>query len=90
MSLDSLSKKYGFPPPDLIKIDVEGAELLVLSGAREILSANHPAIFLATHGAGIHLQCCKFLESLGYELQSINQKAVYETDEILALKKNQV
>jgi hypothetical protein len=35
--------------PDLVKIDVEGAELLVLQGARELLSESHPALILAVH-----------------------------------------
>src|SRR5215469_601345 len=32
------------PAPNMIKIDVEGAELLVLKGARETLAAHHPTI----------------------------------------------
>jgi FkbM family methyltransferase len=36
-------------PPDIIKIDVEGAEKKVLSGASEIISENSPIIFLEEH-----------------------------------------
>ena len=35
--------------PDLVKIDVEGAELLVLRGARKLLRESHPALILAVH-----------------------------------------
>jgi hypothetical protein len=35
--------------PDLIKIDVEGAELLVLHGASKLLSESYPTIILAVH-----------------------------------------
>ena len=35
--------------PDLIKIDVEGAELLVIRGASTILSKHKPALILAVH-----------------------------------------
>jgi FkbM family methyltransferase len=35
--------------PDLVKIDVEGAELLVLRGASKLLGESYPAIILAVH-----------------------------------------
>lgn len=35
-----------FSPPDLLKIDVEGAELLVLGGAKKILKEKRPVIFI--------------------------------------------
>lgn len=35
--------------PDLIKIDVEGAELRVISGAEKTLRSQHPRIFLSVH-----------------------------------------
>ena len=35
--------------PDLIKIDVEGAELAVLEGARRILAQHHPVLFVEVH-----------------------------------------
>ena len=85
--LDELVLSGEIPPPDFIKIDVEGAEVSVLFGSKRMLLRHHPTIFLATHGIEIHRQCCDFLTSSGYHLESIDgEKDVYNTDEILACR----
>ncbi len=88
VSLDDLFSRGEIPIPDYMKIDVEGAELLVLSGAKSILVNCHPTILLATHGIEMRHQCGTFLRSIGYELQSINEKNVDETDELIAFIKS--
>lgn len=87
VSLDELVSQGEVRIPHYIKIDVEGAEKLVLFGARSILAEAHPTLFLATHGRDIHQQCCEFLESLGYSLRPIVGNKVEETNEILAYRK---
>jgi FkbM family methyltransferase len=61
--------------PDLIKIDVEGAELEVLRGAREIIAQHHPAVFVEVHpkllgdfGSSVD-QVYSFLRKHGYVIQ---------------------
>lgn len=88
VSLDDLVSQDKIPPPDYMKIDVEGAEMLALSGARQILSTYHQTTFLATHGIDVHRQCCEFLKSTGYNLKSINRQDVDNTDELIAFKKH--
>lgn len=39
-------------PPDFIKIDVEGAELEVIAGARETIHKHKPRLFVETHKMG--------------------------------------
>ena len=73
------------PLPQFIKIDVEGAEAAVLSGAKQLLSQCHPIIFLSTHGLDPHRKCCEFLISLGYSLKAIDANDIMETDELLAI-----
>ncbi len=85
-TLDTLVFEEGLPCPDAIKIDVEGAELLVLSGAKTLLARRHPTLFLATHGAAVHNECCTFLRSLGYRLSPITGHSIEATDELLAFQ----
>jgi FkbM family methyltransferase len=84
VTLDEMVGRGELPPPDCLKIDVEGAEAQVLKGARALLSDHHPTIFLATHGSEIHSECCRLLVSLEYELKAINGARLDETDEIVA------
>jgi FkbM family methyltransferase len=49
-TLDLELREAGLPVPDLIKIDVEGFELAVLKGAREIIERYHPVLYIEMHG----------------------------------------
>ena len=70
--LDSLVKEVGFSRVDVIKIDVEGAEMLVLRGSQETLLRYHPAVIveldekqLNKMGASIE-EVTSFLRERGY------------------------
>jgi FkbM family methyltransferase len=49
-TLDMELSETALPSPDFIKIDVEGYELPVLEGARQLLEARHPKLYLEIHG----------------------------------------
>jgi FkbM family methyltransferase len=86
-SLDDIVSKGDIPPPDYIKIDVEGAEMSVLSGAKKMLRDFSPVVFLATHGQDLHQKCCSLLRSSGYDVSPIKDEDIDTTDEILAFRK---
>jgi len=46
VSLDGWRTRENQPLPDFIKLDVEGAELAALTGAREILAAGEPLLLV--------------------------------------------
>jgi hypothetical protein len=70
--------------PDVIKIDVEGAEAAVLRGARRTLERD-PVILLATHGEEVHRECLDILSAAGYEVHSLDGGPPEGTNEVLAL-----
>lgn len=64
---DFVSERPGLIP-DVIKIDVEGSELLVLKGGSQTLAQHSPILFLETHSKVLNAQCRSFLAPLGYRI----------------------
>jgi FkbM family methyltransferase len=69
--LDDLCTDGTLPVPDVLKVDVEGAELQVLRGAETILRTRRPTILLATHGSESDRACRALLERHGYRLEPL-------------------
>jgi FkbM family methyltransferase len=63
-TLDSLCGPGGLPHPNLIKIDVEGAEAEVLEGASATLAASRPVVVIELHGTNAAV--LTVLDKLGY------------------------
>lgn len=80
ISLDEFVKQ-GNPPPDLMKMDIEGAEFAALNGAREILKEKNPIIFLATHSDETKKKCLELLKEFGYRIQIIGNVSNEKADE---------
>lgn len=86
VSIDYLVMRREIPAPSYMKIDVEGAELLVLKGAKATLNNHNPEVLLATHSPKIHRDCCDFLKSLDYKVKPVVGDDLYNTNEIFAYK----
>jgi FkbM family methyltransferase len=69
VSLDSFCSSH--PAPDLIKIDVEGAEIQVLEGARSLLRQKKPVLIIEVHDERDHPAAQSILSGLGYTLQPL-------------------
>jgi FkbM family methyltransferase len=75
-SIDTMIDAGEIAPPALIKIDVEGAEAMVLLGARKTIRDHRPMIFAEVHSAWLLEQCRRLLEAEGYGIDLIDADPV--------------
>src|SRR6266851_6445911 len=84
LTLDGLVSRNEIRSPNLMKIDIEGAELECLRGASNVIQESRPIIFLATHGPEIHSACGELLAKWNYRLTSLDETPVESADELIA------
>ncbi len=82
--IDDLVGIQRLPKPDFIKMDIEGAEVLALRGAKSTLERFHPSIFLSTHGETEQKFCIEFLSSLNYQVEPLIAGNSFLSDELFA------
>jgi len=76
-TIDLFLAGHGWNRPDIIKIDVEGAELFVLKGGEKTIRENGPALFVEyanmnTEQFGYKREeIWEYLEALGYECEEV-------------------
>jgi FkbM family methyltransferase len=71
VSLDELVAAGKLPLPNVVKMDIEGAELDALQGAAHIFTTARPRLFLSTHGPAIRAGCEALLKDWNYEITPI-------------------
>jgi FkbM family methyltransferase len=84
VTLDLLLQEQRIAPPDCIKMDIEGGESRALMGATECFQRYKPKLILATHGQEVHRECCRLLDSWGYECRILQGGPTEERAEIFA------
>lgn len=72
-TLDHLVFEEKFPPPDLIKIDVEGAEAMVLDGGERTLTRYKPKLLIEVHGLAPAEKCWSIFERHRAEVHRIHK-----------------
>lgn len=82
VTLDELLAERGWPAVSLVKVDVQGAEWMVLRGARELIRRYHPALFLEIDDDGLRAfgagaeNLFRWLQEEGYRIHRIERGAV--------------
>jgi FkbM family methyltransferase len=74
-TLDQEILTVGLPPPDFIKIDIEGLEIEALRGARNTLELHKPNLFLEMHGETVREKQRKVAEIVAF-LWEINYRSI--------------
>jgi hypothetical protein len=72
-TLDEVVAGDRLAPPDLLKIDVEGAESRVLHGAADVLR-RRPHLVIETHGPTVERECVEILLGHGYTPRIVTQR----------------
>lgn len=82
--LDRIARDEGLPPPDLIKIDVEGYEEQVVRGGLDLLREHRPDLVIELHGDTPHERIAlnrgyiALLRDLGYSPYHIESRRQLE------------
>jgi hypothetical protein len=72
VTLDDLADRTFLP--DVVKIDVEGAEAEVLAGAGRVLTERRPGLVVEVHSAEVEQECLEILRWHGYQPKVVDQR----------------
>jgi len=67
LTLDRLLEYLRLRNVDLIKIDVQGAEYMVLKGAKKVLKSKLPKLVIEFHSRDLRQKCTSLLNTFGYK-----------------------
>jgi FkbM family methyltransferase len=68
ISLDEFVYRYGNPPPQVVKMDIEGGEVMALPGMERILTEARPLMLMELHGPESSRVAWETLNAAGYEV----------------------
>ena len=58
----------GNPAPAFLKMDIEGAEIMGLSGARNLLAQRSATLMIEAHSVQLWVECMALIRSYGYRI----------------------
>jgi len=95
-TLDNYVKETSVKP-DIIKVDIEGAEYDFLEGGRESIHTYRPVLYIEIHSEFCAIKCMDFLDSEGYKYQILYEeednrvmvKAYYSEKSLYAITNEQ-
>lgn len=68
LSLDHFVYQLGNPPPQVVKMDIEGGEVLALPGMQRLLAEAHPLLLMELHGPEAAKTTWEMLTQAGYRI----------------------
>lgn len=85
IAIDEFTAERGLDHVHLLHADVQGAELELLTGSKNLLSSHAvDYLFISTHTMELHSQCIDALQQHGYRiLASVDMTETYSVDGIL-------
>jgi len=72
LSLDQFVYQAGNPPPQVVKMDIEGGEVLALPGMRRLLVEQKPLLLLELHGPEAARAAWDCLVAAGYHIHEMS------------------
>lgn len=88
ISIDNFVLENNISFVDILHSDIQGYELLMLKGAKRLISkGNVGYIFISTHSEELHLDCTAFLEDYNYrQVCSANLQESFSWDGLIVYK----
>ncbi len=88
ISVDGYCRRKQIPHLHVLHSDIQGYELKMLNGAREMFSRKDiDYVFISTHSVELHRQCIEQLVAFGYEvLCSVDIPETYSGDGLIVAK----
>ena len=71
ISLDDFIADESNRPPNVIKMDIEGGEVLAIQGMKKVLTEIRPLIFLEIHGSDAAKSVWAGLNEVGYQISEL-------------------
>jgi FkbM family methyltransferase len=68
VTLDDFAYRQGNPAPQVVKMDIEGGEVLALPGMRRILAEQRPLMLMELHGRESSQAAWQALTAAGYQI----------------------